>query len=731
MGEVVIQPGTGRMREAENQYPLAADQERKRKDAYDTINYYPSSGGVQYERYFRVDSSNVLQEWRNVDGKDQWVNATGIKRYYYVDGRIYSESGTLIGSFGINGDAKQEDLVNRRFLETYGTLMDTRGRLIDYYGKNLEFGSETAIIQLGPPPGLVPVYKKTVNHVMVDAEDYVPGYSMAKFRGVDNDKGYEKLWVTAAEARKYTDTVWTEAEVQELAKKTKPRDGYYYSEDGRIRFKIVKHGPETEIIAERRMHHTTNWRGSNGLEQATVAWVRDDAVVSPQSGILPGGLVDGGTGSQERGSGRGSKQEKKDLPKLPTVVKGGERKEEPSGSDVKVQPLPLTLQPPVVAKKVDRKEPKKEPAKEPEAVVEVARPEPLPMPTPVVVPKGKGDDAVVQGGKEKKVDDKQVVKIVEPVVIPPVDETKIPPTKIDDPLPVQEPVVQEDKTPVVANVREQLNALAILRTFETGVRLTELTDDLGFQLGLPGFGGMPQPQGQPQGQPQPLPQPQPFPQPLPQPQPVPQPQPFPVMPNPVVQQPPQQPLPRVDDEDRKMTGQVLEHRYEMIVVEPIFQWATAMRANKVDKGADASPALLGALGCSDELRKIVPDVKDNQMKAPNAHLTDAHGKIMEQTSKVIGAYQVATLPYRGPGGEAERTRLIKIIEQHMADWTGDPAELARWRRVLPLLKRDLGMPPGGPMGQPIPNPAGQMKRPLMVRGFAAPDLVGPDPVEPG
>ena len=758
MAEVVVRGSGGdKMEEAEKQYPLAAKLEQKPKSEWDTIPYYPASGGVQFDRYFRVGPKNVLQEWKNVDGKDQWVAST-VQRYYYADGRVYADDGRCLGIFGVNGDATSSDFSGRQFLETYGTWVDPSGRFVDYYGKNLQFGDQTAIIQLGPPPGLVPVYQRSVNRILVDAMLDINGQVQKGFREVLDDKGYEKLWVTREEAKKFADTSWTVAEVEKLASSTAAVDGYIYADEGRIRFKIVKGSTQTTIVAERKMHHTTNWRGSEGLSKARVAWVVDEELVKPAAVVVQGPGVDPFMPKHSTGNGDGTggpllpeKEKKIVIPLLPAdPEKGGVAKLGGPGGMEGQKKLGPPADVVVGTAKGDGK---------PVAVVQTEKPLPVTpvvkendvIPAPRVVAKVEpAPEVAVSGGSKKAKDEEPVVKKVEP---PPPIVDQVQPKKLEPAQPDILPAVPPQPAVVVATPEQIRDAEALFRLFELATRIQETTENLEFAfpallapappampLGVPGAqpgagmlpGGAVPPGGLPGGQ-----------------------APGGLMPGgmapggvqqggpqagglpaggqlppggiaggpadptaPAGQRPPLMPAPirpAIDGNQFFMTTQHLAFRVEMAIIEPGRVWIQDLRNPKANLKLTEIEAQVGKI--IDQFRAIVPDAKFTGVGTEEAFYQKAHAKLVQVNGEAGKLYGRLSAEYRGPAATEGRERLLKIIRDNMRNWAGSADQLKRWEeRVLPLLERELEGPRGAPLpvrpvqGRPLVISAAQPER---------------------
>ena len=149
---------------------------------------------------------------------------------------------------------------------------------MDYSGSSLTLGRQAAIIQIGPPPGMVAAYRDSTKNIIVDYQ----GGTM--FRQINNDRAYERIWVRPEDLTsgrvKDTRPKWTLDAIQKLPLSS---DGYRYSPDGSVRFKSVTSGG---FEPEMRIHHTTNWRDTTGsLCTARVGWVSEQSVITtPDTG---------------------------------------------------------------------------------------------------------------------------------------------------------------------------------------------------------------------------------------------------------------------------------------------------------------------------------------------------------------------------------------------------------------------------------------------------------------
>lgn len=249
-------------------------QSATRQRGYDTINYYPAGGGVAQNRYLR-EVDGQLQEYRRAtDGNRAWqaVPQKEIKLYYYSAGSLYDQQGKLIGDFGINSQAGSAELSGRQFLETFGTLQTRDGRRLDYHGRTMTLGGQSALIKLGPPPGTVPVFTPSTKNILVDTQ------GGQAFRQINNDRAYTVQWLSPEKAAQQTDTTLNLTADSELIRAAKPgKDGWHYTvdQDGvGLRF---KHGSEGTVF-ERRIHFTLNWRDQSSLTYAKVGWTVDPTI---------------------------------------------------------------------------------------------------------------------------------------------------------------------------------------------------------------------------------------------------------------------------------------------------------------------------------------------------------------------------------------------------------------------------------------------------------------------
>src|SRR5262249_34478871 len=103
-----------------------ANEARRFSKSYDTIEYTPLGGWGSRKLYFKLGKNDELLEWRNVAGKDGWVEARDVTRYYYADGKLYSSAGRCLGAFALNISSNSE-IEGRRFLAGWGTWQRGRG----------------------------------------------------------------------------------------------------------------------------------------------------------------------------------------------------------------------------------------------------------------------------------------------------------------------------------------------------------------------------------------------------------------------------------------------------------------------------------------------------------------------------------------------------------------------------------------------------------------------------
>lgn len=423
---------------------LPKTRDERTRTPYETIDYFDRDNGRSYKRYFKVEDGKLLEWQAASQGRpERWVAAStlGVDRYFYADGYLYSEDGKRLGRFGINSDASKE-LKDKVFLHTYGTFERPEGGFVDYWGATLRMGNRTAIVQMGPPPGLVAVYRDSTKDVIVDHPNG------RWFRGINGDKAYERIWVKPEEAAKYTKPSYAGVDVSKL---TPAEDGYRYTSDGKIRFKSVGTGYTAEV----RVHYTTNWRDMSGrLCTARVAWTEDPDIVVKRTGPEPGTGVRGVVAKKD---GKGP------LIDAPADT-GGPKKEEKGAGGVVQLPMPREApQPKAEEKKV-----------EPVRPVVAKQPDPAP-----VVQKKTNDDPperVVSGGTKKKRDDdvpepRPVVKLPDP----PPEEV----TKVQKPL-IPPPPVQDMKLPPPAVVRplQQGDTLVMFDVLQSAMLLRDLTIDL-------------------------------------------------------------------------------------------------------------------------------------------------------------------------------------------------------------------------------------------------------------
>lgn len=663
--------------EASRQYQYIANLAAPKTFAneFDTIDYFPASGGVASKRYFKVGEGNVLLERRGGEG---WVDASkagkngepAVTRYYYVDGKLYDGAGKCLGNFAINTTAGAKDLEGRRFLETYGTWQRGDGDYVEYWGKTLSLGNSTALIQLGPPPGLVAVYRSSTKNVLVDNVVHGVRYG---FREIEKDPAYEKVWMTSREAARASSKVYTPSEIEKISP---DREGWRYADEGRIRFRIVDDGTSRRIFAQRKIHVASAWRDSSTLQTASISWVQNHEVVTvnqPDAGrddSLPGPGKRGApaAGGTKRLEGEEAVElEERAKVLLPPVPKAEDREQEKP--EVKERPRVVTFVP-----MLDRVR------KAPVQPV-VRKDQPAPESTPVAK-KSDEQPTAETSGSQPKLSPEPPLPRVTPLVVPPPRQARK--EERQEPLLKQLPpppaVVQQQ--PLRVRPQDLIDAEAVLRTAEVAIRIGELKTDLETTAGAL------------------LPKKQPL-------------QPLPVQ---GIQPPP---LARVDAANGALTALSTSHRFEHQILEPFRQYVTRLtQQNQLGSSAATNGAGLASTAGWQRVAAVLPDFKLNR----NQYLVKAHREVSDAETAVRAQYELMTAGVRAPQNAADRIRLVRVIRENMQRW-GGPAQVQRWERVLEHIERDLGVEPGAalpagggagfdPTGRPLRGKAGGAAAPF-------------------
>ena len=255
---------------AQSQFEALAQGASRGDIAPQVLEWFSATTGIAARREFRV-VGGVLQENRATPGGTaNWVDAStpnaerseaGMQHLFLADGHLYRSDGTLVGRFGVNSSAVTTNATGEQFLRTFGTLHDQSGRLIDYSAGTLSLGGQPAIIQLGPPPGTVAIFRPSTRNVLVESN------GGTAFREIGGDVAFERVWVPPAQAGTGTSITFTRQQVLNFPRQ---EDGSRYSPDGRLRFTFNSDGVlQTEV----RIHLPTNWRDAQGLCMARVSWV--------------------------------------------------------------------------------------------------------------------------------------------------------------------------------------------------------------------------------------------------------------------------------------------------------------------------------------------------------------------------------------------------------------------------------------------------------------------------
>ena len=108
---------------------------------------------------------------------------------YYADGRLYSEKGQCLGTFGISPPA---DKVGRSsvFFTGFGTLRDSKEQILPYYGSECRLGESAGkpvVIVIGPPPRSVSVLIEKKQTVITSSSSHCD-------HRIPDDQGYERRW---------------------------------------------------------------------------------------------------------------------------------------------------------------------------------------------------------------------------------------------------------------------------------------------------------------------------------------------------------------------------------------------------------------------------------------------------------------------------------------------------------------------------------------------------------